>query len=117
MTARFLRLGSTVSNSTIADRRPQRAATRNRITKSIAIELVTGERATALLQDFSAHGCNVRCNADWLRLGRFVVVRLSETASVQAVVRWLRDGSCGIEFLRPMNHDQAQVLIAGMDCD
>lgn len=69
-----------------------------------------GDRTTARLADFSAFGCNIITDAAWLRIGGFIALRLSDEVTVQAIVRWIRNGSCGVEFLRPLPHDDAEAL-------
>lgn len=62
----------------------------------------TGEGAGVLLVDVSAHGCCIRCDAPWMKTGRFVSIHLEQDPALDAVVRWIRDGSVGLEFLRPV---------------
>lgn len=75
-----------------------------RYNTSYAARLIalSGEDAGALLVDVSFHGCCVRSDASWLRNGRFVSIHLDPDAPLEAVVRWIRDGSIGLEFLRPV---------------
>lgn len=76
------------------------------------------------LADVSTHGCCIRApgnddHADWLRQGAFVSIRLKDGASpeedgappetakpeaarLEAVVRWVRGHTAGMEFLRPV---------------
>jgi hypothetical protein len=85
-----------------SDRRPANAL--------VQVQSSHGERTTARLNDISAYGCNVVSDAAWLRLGVFVSLSVSETRTVQAVVRWSRNGSCGVEFLRPIPDSEADTL-------
>ena len=57
--------------------------------------------ATVTINNVSPHGCNIKGDANWLRIGSFVGVSLEGGQPLQAIVRWLRDGSAGLEFLRP----------------
>ena len=59
------------------------------------------------INNVSPHGCNIKGDADWLRMGSFVGVSLGAGQPLQAIVRWLRDGSAGLEFLRPVPADNA----------
>jgi hypothetical protein len=64
------------------------------------------------LADVSTHGCCIRApdnddRTDWLRQGTFVSIRLEdssapEAAKLEAVVRWVRGHTAGMEFLRPV---------------
>ena len=87
-----------------ASRRPARG--------EVAVRSSHGDRTQAGLHDFSAFGCNIISDAAWLRLGSFVTLTLSEDISTQAIVRWVRDGSCGVEFLRPLPYADAELLAA-----
>jgi hypothetical protein len=64
------------------------------------------------LRDISVHGCNLIDAAEWLRTGMFLTVHLSSDRSIQALVRWVRDNACGIEFLRPIPTDEADAIAA-----
>jgi PilZ domain len=64
-----------------------------------------GDSAIMIIGNVSAHGCNVRGQADWLRLGSFVAVGIEGSVPLQAIVRWVRDGSAGLEFMRPVPSD------------
>ena len=66
-----------------------------------------GRSAEAELTDLSLHGVRVNSQADWLRIGQFVSIALEEEPPVQAIVRWMRDGEAGMEFLRPIPADRA----------
>ena len=61
-----------------------------------------GDRAAMTIGNVSMHGCNVRGDTVWLRIGSFVGVALDEGPPLQAIVRWVRDGSAGLEFMRPV---------------
>lgn len=65
-----------------------------------------GESANMTIANVSIHGCNINGAADWLRLGGFVAVQLNEGEPMNAIVRWVRAESAGLEFLRsvPAGH-------------
>ncbi|WP_156840498.1 PilZ domain-containing protein [Novosphingobium aquimarinum] len=63
---------------------------------------MTGKTASTLLIDISLHGACIRCDAAWLRPGSFVKIAITEDDELDAVVRWVRDGSAGMEFLNPV---------------
>ena len=67
-----------------------------------------GENARVVIGDVSAHGCSVRSAAGWLRTGRFVSIGLDEAPPLRAIVRWVRDETAGLEFLRPIPLERAE---------
>lgn len=95
MTASLARLQSTIEDDEADRRREARYRTREKA----RISSVRGDRAPALIADVSLHGCCIQCDADWLREGRFVSIELGRDSSLQAIVRWVRDGAAGMEFL------------------
>ncbi|PKB25640.1 PilZ domain-containing protein [Novosphingobium kunmingense] len=78
----------------------------------IIVQSAHGHSAAARLNDISIYGCNILAEADWMRCGMFVSIRLSADRSIQAIVRWIRDGSCGVEFLRAIPGAEADALAA-----
>jgi hypothetical protein len=72
-----------------------------------------GEQAPITIANISVHGCNITGDAPWLRLGQFVTIRLAEGQPMQGIVRWTRDGSAGLEFMRavPQGHAEWHALI------
>lgn len=70
------------------------------------IESSKGQSEEVLLIDVSMHGCCVETEADWLRNGSFVSIGLDDQPKLSAIVRWVRDGSVGMEFLRPIPTDR-----------
>ena len=59
-----------------------------------------------LLTDVSTHGCCLRGDSPRLRVGAILSVAVGENPALPAVVRWVRDGSAGMEFLRPIPRDR-----------
>ena len=82
------------------DRRP--------VSGSVLVQSSGGDQASARLRDISAYGCNLACAADWLRMGRFITIRVGSDRTIQAIVRWSRDGFTGVEFLRPITDSDAE---------
>lgn len=72
------------------------------------IETASGEIGTATLIDVSEHGCSIEAEADWLRNGRFLSIGLGKKPKLQAVVRWVRGGAAGMEFLRPIPPERTE---------
>lgn len=89
-----------------------RSAERQAARIDVTIQSNHGDSSAARLNDISVFGCNVLTRADWMRCGIFVSIALSEARTVQAIVRWVRGGSCGVEFLRPIPDAEADELAA-----
>ena len=87
-----------------------RKAERRPVTGAVVIQSNAGERTSARLRDISVYGCNLGCEADWLRMGRFITLRLGKDRTIHAIVRWARDGATGIEFLRPISDAEAEAI-------
>ncbi len=83
-----------------------RKAPRRSVSGQVVITHGADEHATGTLRDVSANGCNVRCRAGWLRGGIFISIRLGHEPPLQAIVRWVREDRCGVEFLRPITPDR-----------
>lgn len=69
-----------------------------------------GERAKAVIRDVSIYGCSLVGEVPWIRVGSFVAVALSAERAIQAIVRWSRGGVSGVEFLRPIPHNEAESI-------
>jgi hypothetical protein len=92
---------------------PQRTALRRKVSRRPAsaaarVRSGSGDEAQGAISDLSAHGCCIRCEAGWLRLGAFVSIGIGGEAPLQAIVRWVRGGLCGLEFLRPIPAARAE---------
>jgi hypothetical protein len=66
-----------------------------------------GERSHAQIRDVSVFGCSLVTEAEWLRTGIFLTVEFAPDWSIQAIVRWAREGVCGVEFLRAISEADA----------
>lgn len=96
-----------------AEPRPlTRRAERHAARADIMVQSNHGDSTAARLNDISSYGCNVLTEAEWMRCGMFVSIALTAERSVQAIVRWVRGGSCGVEFLRPIPEAEADRLAA-----
>ncbi|MBA4161251.1 MAG: hypothetical protein C0515_04045 [Novosphingobium sp.] len=100
-----------ISNSDTVQPRPNTRRVSRRIAEAVAtIRSGSGDRCLARIRDVSVFGCSLVCDAPWLRTGMFVAVQINGDWSIQAVVRWARDGIGGIEFLRPITDTQAREI-------
>lgn len=77
---------------------------------SITVESSTGLSADAVFRDISAHGCNIRTDAEWMKPGKFVTLQLGKSRQIPAIVRWSRDSVSGLEFLRPIPTYEADII-------
>lgn len=106
MGTRFLRL----SGKSEPVQHERRRTERKQVQASLTVSASDGESAPAQMNDISSLGCNLRTDATWLRLGRFVTASIGEEFSVTGVVRWSRDGVHGVEFLRPLPSAKVEEL-------
>lgn len=69
-----------------------------------------GDETQAALVDVSTHGCCVKSDVPWLRAGSFLSIGIEEDeeSRLQAIVRWVRDGSAGMEFLHPIPPERSE---------
>ncbi|MCB2079285.1 MAG: PilZ domain-containing protein [Novosphingobium sp.] len=104
MTAKLARLAP-VETDTQDDRRRE---ARHTARGFVRVESVRGDKADATLADVSTHGCAIKVEAEWLRIGGFVSIGLEDQPLLQAIVRWVRDGNAGMEFLRPVPPDRVE---------
>ena len=89
--------------------RPNTRRTTRRIAGTVAtVRTAGGERCRARIRDVSIFGCSIVTEADWLRTGIFVTLQLSPEWSIQAIVRWARNGVGGVEFLRAISEADAR---------
>lgn len=109
MIATVARLAPT-SSSDDSQRALTRKADRRPVSGAVVIQSSGGDRVTARLRDLSIYGCNLACAADWLRLGRFITIRVGSDRTIQAIVRWSREGVTGVEFLRAISHADAETI-------
>ena len=91
--------------------RPNTRRVSRRIAEAVAtIRSSSGERSQARIRDVSVFGCSLACDTAWLRTGIFLTLQLTDDWSIQAVVRWARDGVGGVEFLRPISEADAREI-------
>jgi hypothetical protein len=103
MKAAHVRLAPAPDEDTLVDtmaerRREPRVAAHYQAT----LQFTQDDSADVQLADISMHGCCVKTEADGLRVGRFVSIGIDDEPMLQAVIRWVRAGSAGMEFLRPI---------------
>lgn len=94
--------------------RPQtRRTTRLLTSECVVIQSNHGDRSEADLRNVSTFGCSLQSDALWLRPGLFVAIALADDWTVHAVLRWVREGRAGAEFLRPISQAEAAALAGG----
>ena len=96
-----------------ADRRRTQRIARQVTDAVVSVTASSGEHTEAAIRNVSAHGCNLQSGEPWLRMGRFITIDFGSERSVQGIVRWVRDGSTGIEFLRPISSAEVQQIASG----
>ena len=96
-----------------ADRRRTQRIARQSADSVVSVTASSGEQTNAAVRNVSIHGCNLQSDEAWLRLGRFITIALSAERAVQGIVRWVRDGSTGVEFLRPISDAEVQQIASG----
>ena len=94
----------------------RRKAARTMVQVGATVSSSHGQSAAMTIANISVHGCNITGEPAWLRLGGFVTVSLPKGEPMQAIVRWVRDGSAGLEFLRPVppGHTEWHELISSI---
>jgi len=94
----------------------RRRGTRRRAAANrVSILSLNGEEVTVDLADVSLYGCAIRSDAEWLRVGGFISIGIGGKPWVQAIVRWIRNGQAGMEFIRPLPAERSEwhALIRG----
>ena len=85
----------------------RRKVTRQPAWATATVSSSNGDSSEIALADISTHGLRIRSGESWLRNGQFVSIALDPEPALQAIVRWVRDGEAGLEFLRPIPADRA----------
>lgn len=80
----------------------RRRASRTLVEIEALVASVRGQSSRMGIGDISAHGCSLSSDADWLRIGGFLSISAGTRPPLEGVIRWLRDGKAGVEFLRPV---------------
>lgn len=104
MNSALLRFAPPVDNRRVERRRDKRV----RAQIEAVLQRSSGERSEVQLIDVSANGCNVAGTLDGLRPGSFVSVGIGEHPLLGAIVRWVRCGEAGMEFLRAIPTDREE---------
>lgn len=87
-------------------RKQSRVELRRAITVAIDGQAMAGAR----LADLSPLGCNlVNAGAD-LREGQVVALKFAKFVEITGIVRWMRAGQTGIEFIRSLSVEQVTEL-------
>ena len=70
-----------------------------------------GDQSEATLRNVSTFGCSLNCESSWLRSGIFISIVLADDWTVHALLRWVRGGQAGAEFLRPISQDDLAAIL------
>lgn len=84
-----------------------RKAARRRISDCYATIFSPRGEIAARIKDISIQGCAVSYSIGEMRLGQFIQIGMNDLKPVSGIVRWVSDGTCGIEFLSPLDWDIA----------
>ena len=104
MTTKLARLPAT-SNEAGPERRQ---SIRHPAWATAKLQSSHGQQTEAILADVSTHGCCIKTEVDWLRTGSFISIGIEDYPTLSAIVRWVRDGSAGMEFLRPIPRERKE---------
>ncbi|MDE8652066.1 PilZ domain-containing protein [Novosphingobium album (ex Liu et al. 2023)] len=105
-----------LSGANSVNRRNRRREPRKAARFEATLESSGGSRTKVVLADVSRHGCSIRSQSPWLHQGAFVSIWLRDAPRLSAIVRWVRDGTAGMEFLRPIPSERTE-WIALIDAD
>jgi len=75
---------------------------RTRASNQAILRFAEGTSEEVALADISQHGCSIQSEIEGLRIGRFVSIGIGQEPVLPAVIRWVRNGAAGMEFLRPI---------------
>ena len=84
----------------------RRETSRYQVAAQVKVTNGAGSNVTMSVEDISSHGCSIRGEVQWLRLGMILSIVLEDEPAVQAIIRWVRDGRAGMEFFRPITAAQ-----------
>lgn len=84
----------------------RREFSRYSVKAEVEVANAAGTKAAMSVEDLSSHGCSIKGEVDWLRLGMILSIVLEHEPPMQAITRWVRDGKAGVEFFRPLNAAQ-----------
>ncbi|GGY95370.1 hypothetical protein GCM10011614_07590 [Novosphingobium colocasiae] len=80
----------------------RRRETRHNSAVTVMLQFASGSRTSVQLTDVSLHGCCIRGDSDRLHQGRILSIGLNDHPMLDAIVRWVRDDTAGMEFLHPV---------------
>lgn len=105
----FARFDELAQRAGIKPGRDRRRADRTSAQTAITVRSMHGESAAAVVRDVSPFGCSLVFEAEWRRTGMIVRLVAHRGERIDAVVRWLDDESCGVEFLRQVPDAEARL--------
>ncbi len=84
----------------------RRKVSRHDVSALVQVANAAGNSAAMDVEDLSTHGCSIKGDATWLRLGMILSISLQDDPPVRAITRWVRGGVAGVEFFRPLAAQQ-----------
>ena len=98
------------SSAAVPSGHNRRRADRQPFNGKVVIGFGGSDSSIGRIRNISPFGCNVVADADWMRIGRIVSLKVGGRRVIQAIVRWTRDGTTGLEFLRPIDLAEVEWL-------
>lgn len=102
MTVKLARLQSIPEDAALKRRQARRREPRFEAWFDATLETAHGDRADIRIAEVSLHGCRIKADLSWIRTGAFVSIAAEGGRKLHAIIRWVREDSAGIEFLRPV---------------
>lgn len=102
MTVKLARLQNIPEGADLAQKHARRRERRFETWFDGTLETAHGDHADIRIAEVSLHGCRIKGDLSWIRTGAFVSIAVEGERKLQAIIRWVRADSAGMEFLRPV---------------
>ncbi len=66
------------------------------------LETTHGDGVDVRVSEVSLHGCRIKGDVSCIRTGTFVAISAEGGRKLRAIIRWVREDTAGMEFLRPV---------------
>ncbi len=102
MKVKLARLQNIPEDAHLVRRQARRRERRFETWFDATLETAHGDRANVRIAEVSLHGCRIKGDLSWIRNGAFISIAAEGGSKLQAIIRWVREDSAGMEFLRPV---------------
>ncbi len=85
----------------------ERRAVRRKVAEIVVHVVTPSGTYTAEIKDVSIHGCSLSYDKAVPKLGQIVKIARDGIDPAAGIIRWVRDGIAGLEFLRPLSSSHA----------